>query len=67
VSLVQTKYRVLLLVGLIAAVFLIMAAPRLGLVPQSVQEFAVTPQPADAYARAEKSGKPVFLEFYAKW
>jgi len=63
----QTRYKVLLLVGLIAAVLFIMAAPRLGVVPQAVQEFAVTPQPADALARAEKSGKPVLLEFYAKW
>jgi len=63
----QNKYKVILLAALLAVVAFIIMAPQLGLKPQKIGEFAVTPQPADALARAEKSGKPIFLEFYAKW
>lgn len=63
----QKKYKALLLVALLVAVAFIMLAPRFGLMSNAVGKFAVTPQSADVLARAEKSGKPIFLEFYAKW
>lgn len=63
----QKKYKLLLIAVLLSAVAFIMIAPQLGLTPKAMSKFAVTPQPADALARAEKSGQPVFLEFYAKW
>lgn len=63
----QNKYRILFLAVLIVVVALIMLAPQLGLNKKAVGKFAVTPRPAEAMAAAEKSGRPVFLEFYAKW
>lgn len=63
----QKKYKVMLLAALIVAIGFIMLAPQLGLKEKVVGKFAVTPRPAEALAAAEKSGRPVFLEFYAKW
>lgn len=61
--------------GIVAAVILI----SLGMVylPQVIKansaptkkitQFQVTPKPKEAYARALKGDRPIFLEFYAKW
>ncbi len=62
----QKRHRIFLLITLAAVIALIFAAPQFGLTSK-ITEFAVTPQPADALAKAEKSGQPVFLEFYAAW
>lgn len=32
-----------------------------------VTQFQITPKPREAYERALKGGRPIFLEFYAKW
>ena len=61
------NYRVILLAVLVIVIAFILLAPQLGLKPAAISQFAVTPEPAVALDKAEKSGKPVFLEFYAKW
>lgn len=35
--------------------------------PAAIAKFQVTPQPKDAYNQAVSKGRPIFLEFYAKW
>lgn len=34
---------------------------------QEITQFQITPKPREAYERALKGGRPIFLEFYAKW
>lgn len=34
---------------------------------KKITRFQVTPKPQEAYERALKGDRPIFLEFYAKW
>lgn len=34
---------------------------------KKITRFQVTPKPQEAYGRALKGDRPIFLEFYAKW
>lgn len=57
----RLKVLILLLISFLSLAVLV--GPRL----RTNSEFQVTKQPAIAFAEAEKAGKPIFLEFYAKW
>jgi len=57
----KTKLLMILLVGILSIMALVI--PRY----TSPSKFQVTNQPLVAFQEAQKSGKPIFLEFYAKW
>lgn len=57
----KTKVLMLLMVGILSIMALVI--PRY----ISASQFHVTNQPLIAFEEAQKSGKPIFLEFYAKW
>lgn len=58
---IKTKVLILLAVALLST--MAMVIPRV----TGPSEFQVTNQPLVAYEAAQKSGRPIFLEFYAKW
>lgn len=57
----NTKVLMLLTVAILSIMALVI--PRY----TNPSEFHVTKQPLVAFQEAQKSGKPIFLEFYAKW
>ncbi|KJR46219.1 hypothetical protein UF75_3368 [Desulfosporosinus sp. I2] len=59
------KTRVKALISVLVGVLAIMAL----VIPRFTgpTEFHVTNQPQVAFEKAKESGKPTFLEFYAKW
>ncbi|ADG83413.1 thiol:disulfide interchange protein DsbD [Thermincola potens] len=57
--------RIIILAVLVIVIIGIMAAP--SFMSKGEEKFTVTPNPADAFAKAKGQGKPVFLEFYASW
>lgn len=57
----KTKVLIILIVAILSMMALVI--PRY----TSPSEFHVTNQPLVAFEEAQKSGKPIFLEFYAKW
>lgn len=59
----KTKMKAFII--LTVAIFSLMAL----VIPRytSPSEFNVTKQPLVAFEEAKMSGKPIFLEFYAKW
>ncbi|KUO71908.1 MAG: hypothetical protein APF81_07615 [Desulfosporosinus sp. BRH_c37] len=57
----KVKVLILILVGVLSILALVI--PR----SYSSSEFQVTKRPQVAFEDAKKSGKPIFLEFYAKW
>ncbi|MDQ7093127.1 hypothetical protein REC12_05955 [Desulfosporosinus sp. PR] len=59
----KTKLKVLILVLVSALALMALVIPGFAGKP----EFHTTNQPQVALAAAKKSGKPIFLEFYAKW
>ncbi|KKM09995.1 hypothetical protein SY88_15160 [Clostridiales bacterium PH28_bin88] len=56
---------------ILAVVLVLVAAvlvwPRLPFARNNVTEFKVTERPAQALQAARTAGRPVFLEFYARW
>ena len=59
----KAKTRVLILITVAILSIMAMVIPRFA----GPSEFQVTNQPLVAFEAAQKSGKPIFLEFYAKW
>jgi len=59
----KTKPKVLILIAVALLSILAMVIPRF----TGPSEFQVTNQPLVTFEQAQKSGKPIFLEFYAKW
>lgn len=59
----RTKTRVLILITVAVLSIMAMVMPRF----TGPSEFQVTNQPLVAFEAAQKSGKPIFLKFYAKW
>lgn len=59
----KTKTRVLILITVAILSIMAMVIPRFA----GPSEFQVTNQPLVAFEAAQKSAKPIFLEFYAKW
>ena len=57
----KTKVLIFLTVAILSVMALVI--PRY----TSPSEFQVTKQPLVAFEEAQKSGKPIFLEFYATW
>ena len=59
------KKKIKVLIILTVAILSVMAL----VIPRytNPSEFHVTNQPLVAFQEAQKSGKPIFLEFYAKW
>jgi len=58
----KTKVFIILMVTLLSLMALVI--PRYN---NSSAEFHVTNSPLVAFQDAQKSDKPIFLEFYAKW
>lgn len=59
---IKTKALILLTVAILSVMALVI--PRY---TSPSSEFKVTNQPLVAFEAAQKSGQPIFLEFYAKW
>lgn len=59
----KTKTKVLIILTVTLLSMMALTIPRY----TSPSEFQVTKQPLVAFEEAEKSDKPIFLEFYAKW
>ena len=59
----KTKSRVLILITVAVLSIMAIVIPRFS----GPSEFQVTNQPLVAFQAAQKSSKPIFLEFYAKW
>jgi len=59
----KTKAKILILIAVALLSIMAMIIPRF----KGPSEFQVTSQPLVAFEAAQKSGKPIFLEFYAKW
>jgi len=59
----KTKFKVLILVLVGVLAIMALVIPRF----YGPSEFQVTNQPQVAFDAAQKSGKPIFLEFYGKW
>jgi len=59
----KTKAKILILITVALLSIMAMLTPRFS----GPSEFHVTNQPLVAFQEAQKSGKPIFLEFYAKW
>lgn len=59
----KTKVKVLILVFVSVLSVMALVIPRF----YGLSEFHVTNRPQVAFEDAQKSGKPIFLEFYAKW
>ncbi|MBC2723611.1 MAG: hypothetical protein HGJ98_18330 [Desulfosporosinus sp.] len=59
----KTKNKVLIALIVTLLSLIALAIPRY----TSPSEFHATKQPMVAFQEAQKSGQPVFLEFYAKW
>ena len=59
----KTKVKILILIGVALLSMMALVIPRYS----TPSEFHVTNQPLVAFQEAQKSGKPIFLEFYAKW
>lgn len=59
----QTKNKVLILLSVAILSLMALVLPRY----TSPSEFHTTNQPLVAFQEAQKSGQPIFLEFYAEW
>lgn len=59
----KTKTKVFMILTVVILSIMALVIPRY----TSPSEFHVTNQPLVAFQEAQKSGKPIFLEFYAKW
>jgi len=59
----KTKTKILILIGVALLSIMAIVIPRF----TGPSEFQVTNQPLVAFQAAQKSGKPIFLEFYGKW
>ena len=59
----KTKTKVLILLAVSVLSMMALVMPRFS----GPSEFHVTNQPLVAFQEAQKSGQPIFLEFYAKW
>jgi cytochrome c-type biogenesis protein len=59
----KTKTKVLIMLTVAILSILALVIPRY----TSQSKFHVTNKPLVAFQEAQKSGKPIFLEFYAKW
>lgn len=59
----KTKNKVLIILTVIILSMMALVIPRY----TSLSEFHVTNQPLVAFQEAQKSGDPIFLEFYADW
>ena len=59
----KTKLKVFIILTVAILSHIALVIPRYN----SSSEFHVTSSPLVAYEEAQKSGKPIFLEFYAKW
>lgn len=59
----KTKIKVIILLSVAILSVMALVIPRY----TTPSQFTVTNQPLVAFEQAEKSGQPIFLEFYAKW
>ena len=59
----KAKTKILILIAVALLSIMAIVIPRF----TGPSEFQVTNQPLVAFQAAQKSGKPIFLEFYAKW
>lgn len=59
----KTNNKVLILLTISILSLMALIIPRVS----APSEFHVTKEPLTAFQEAQKSGKPTFLEFYAKW
>lgn len=59
----KTRFKVLILVMVGVLGIMALVIPKL----TRKNEFHVTDQPKVAFENTKESGKPIFLEFYAKW
>jgi len=59
----KTKTKVLIILTVTILSMMALVIPRY----TSPSEFKVTNQPMVAFQGAQKSGQPIFLEFYAEW
>jgi len=59
----KTKTRVLIIITVAVLSIIAMVIPSF----TGPSKFQITNQPLVAFEAAQKSGKPIVLEFYAKW
>ncbi len=59
----KTKMKVFIILTVAILSIFALVIPRY----TSPSEFHTTKQPLIAFEEAQKSGKPIFMEFYAKW
>jgi len=59
----KTKLKVLIVITVTILSLMALIIPRYA----KPSEFHVTNQPMVTFQEAQKSGQPIFLEFYAKW